>query len=74
MTLAFFSPGRGGQGRGQGVRFDWFDIPFDSIDIASGGRCGLPWLCGYQVPWQPDEFCARRGQVPPVAKKNGKTS
>ena len=32
MSFSFFSPGRGDQGRGQGVRFDWFDIPFDSID------------------------------------------
>ena len=43
MNVSFFSPGRGGQGRGQGVRFDRFDnIPFDSIDIACEGHGGPP--------------------------------
>ena len=32
-----------GHGRGQGVRFDRFDILFDSIYIASEGRGGPPW-------------------------------
>ena len=27
INFSFFSSGRGGQGRSQGVRFDWFDIP-----------------------------------------------
>ena len=36
-------PGFGWGGEAPPVRFDRFDIPFDSIGIASVGRGGPPW-------------------------------
>ena len=55
-------------------RFDRFDIPFDSIDIASEGHGGPPWKRSFWIPkrsfripkqqfWNPERSFLTRKQV-----------